>query len=331
MSPSYVSGRAFAGIGGLGLLGLAPVALSKYYLGVLTLALIYAIFALSLDLAWGYAGILTFGHAVFFGTGAYIMAVLLPEYPVVGGLTATVVAGAIGVVVAGPLLYRGVEAEYFALITLAFGVIAEQVATSWTDVTGGSNGLLVRADSLSRAGVSVELSTMTVYAVVVGAVIGTYAIVRRVVNSSFGAAVIGIAQNEQKARALGYDVARYRTMLFGVSGAIAGGSGALYTVYSGFVSPSLLGFELSTTALIWVLVGGRGTLTGAVVGAVGITLFENILSGVFVFAWTLILGLTLVAVVVALPGGLVGATTRLRAWLEEPIRWLSRQSARRRS
>lgn len=322
MSLSGLSGRTVANVGGLTLLILAPAALSEYYLGILTLALIYAIFALSLDLAWGYAGILTFGHAVFFGTGAYLMAVLLPAYPVVGGLSATVVAGALGVVVAGPLFYRGVGAEYFALITLAFGVVANQVATSWTDVTGGSNGLLVRADSLSRAGVSVELSTITVYTLVAGTLVGTYLLVRRVVNSPFGTAVVGIAHNERKARTLGYDVARYRTVMFGISGALAGGSGALYTIHSGFVSPSLLGFELSTTALIWVLVGGRGTLIGAVVGAVGITLFENIVSGVFVFVWTLILGLTLVAVVVTLPGGLVGATRRLGRRLHQPAQQL---------
>jgi urea transport system permease protein len=304
--------RRVAAVAGLGLVAAVPLVLSNYFVGVLTLAFVYAIFALSVDLVWGYAGILTFGHAAYFGTGAYAMALVGSDGVVVGSFVAIVAGGVLALSVATPLFYRGIGEEYFAIITLAVAVVASQIARSWRGLTGGSNGLLLQTPEVGLPTGAVQVSGDLFYLVALVALAGAYLLTTRIVASPLGRAVVAIARNETKARSLGYDVARYRSLAFGLSGGLAGLAGALYALHSGFVSPPLLGFELSTVVLVWVLVGGRGTGIGAVVGAVFITLLENLVSGVFVFWWTLVLGLALIVVVVGFPGGLVGVIERLR-------------------
>ncbi|MEF8824975.1 MAG: branched-chain amino acid ABC transporter permease [Halapricum sp.] len=313
MGPDPPSHRAALTATVLGALALSPLVLSDFLIGILTLSFVYAVFALSVDLVWGYAGVLTFGHAAFFGTGAYAMALLRTEGVVVGAVVAVAAAGLLAVSIAAPLFRRGVGDEYFAIITLAVAVVATRIARSWGDLTGGSNGLLVDGLELPLPSGTATVSGDAFYLLALAALVGAYLLVRRIVRSPLGLSVVGIARNERKARSLGYEVARYRTAAFGLSGALAGFAGALYALHSGFVSPPLLGFELSTAVLIWVLVGGRGTLSGPVAGAVSLTVFENLLSGVFVFWWTFVLGLTLVVVVVAAPGGLHGVLGRVSA------------------
>lgn len=308
MSRVLDAGRA----AGIGLLALAPLALPEYYLGILLLGLIYGVLAVSLDLVWGYGGVLTFGHAVFFGVGAYVAALTVATSLIAGVIGAVVGAGLLAVAIAWPLFRREVGAEYFAIITLAVAIVATQIARSWTAVTGGANGLAVGDPTLWVTG-PLGFSTPLTYYVALAGLVGTGALAHRVVRSPVGTTLVGIAANERKARSLGYDPARYRAIAFGIAGAIAGLGGALYALHSGFVAPPVLGFELSTMALVWVLVGGRGTVIGPIAGAVLLTVFENLVSGIFVFVWTLLLGLTLVALVLALPDGLAGASRRLRA------------------
>lgn len=317
MSPLAFSGvapRFLAGVAALVALAVAPLLLPGYLVGVVVLGFVYAVFALSVDLVWGYAGVLTFGHAVFFGLGAYLTAVALPGSLLLGVAGSVVLSGGLAVAVAAPLFRRGVGAEYFAIITLALAVIATRVARSFDGLTGGSNGLLVPAVDLALPGLRIGLSGAPLYYATLGALVGAYLLARRVVESPLGRAAVGAASNERKAHALGHDVARHRAAVFGLSGGLAGVAGALYALQSGLVTPSTLGFELSTLVLVWVLVGGRGTLIGPAAGAVGLTLFETLLGGVFVFWWTLLLGLTIVAVVVVAPGGMAGLVRRLGAW-----------------
>lgn len=291
----------------------APNIFGSFFLDLLMQALILAVFAVSVDLLWGYAGILTFGHAAFFGFGAYITAKLLLTVNIAGisyvalGL-AVLLPGIAGLIIAGALFYRGVSEEYFTIITLAVAIIAKQIAVSWKSVTNGFNGLNnIPSFELGIPGLLMTpAEDIVLYYVIVAVVIGVYFFGKKVVASPFGTSLIAIDKNETKAQSLGYDTRKYKTLVFALSGAIAGLSGAVFAGYSSFVSPPLLGFLLSTEVLIWVLVGGRGTIIGAIVGTIFLSVFENSLSGVFQFSWTLLLGIVLVAIVLFFPGGIIG-------------------------
>lgn len=298
---------------GLLLLLAIPAIVSGYFVGLLVVAFIYGIFAMSIDLVWGYAGILTFGHAAFYGLGAYVMGVLTVEFSLPGiGLFslffAFLIPALAGLTIAGVLFSRGISEEYFTIITLALAIVATQTALILSSITGGSNGLT----EIPPLGVEIPgLVTYTVshdlyYFVALAALIAVFLIAKRIVQSPFGTTLVGINENETKVSSLGYNPIKYKTIAFGLSTGIAGFAGALYAAYSGFISPPLLGFALSTEVLVWVLVGGRGTLIGPVIGAVALYLAENMFSGMFLNTWVLMLGLLLVVIVLAFPAGVIG-------------------------
>jgi ABC-type branched-subunit amino acid transport system permease subunit len=299
-------------LAGLVVFLILPVGLGSFGTNLLTQALIFAIFAISVDLLWGYGGILTFGHAAFFGLGAYTTAKLLQLVPVSGIsyialLMGVLVPALIGLLIAGVLFYRDIRGAYFTIITLAIAIIFEQVAVSWGSVTGGYNGLT--AIPLLKVGIPfvamISLTPLLLYYVAVIGLVAVFLFGRRFINSPFGRATIAVNLNEDKAKALGYNTAKYKTGLFVVACGVAGFAGGLYTSYSSFISPQVAGFVLSTEVLVWVLVGGRGTLIGPVVGTIFLTIFENVLSGIFAFTWTLFVGLLLVLIVLLFPEGLV--------------------------
>lgn len=312
-----------------GLLGFiaAPALFAGYLVDLVVLSMILSMFALSVDMVWGYAGILTFGHAAFYGLGAYLMAILTTEISLsgigyVGFLLGIVVPGGLGLLIAGILFYRGIDEEYFTILTLALAIIANQVAISWVSVTGGFNGIRnIPSLELGMPGfVMIPITDITFYFVALAGLIVVYFVALRIVRSPFGRAIVAINSNEAKAASLGYDTAKYKTLVFGISAAIAGFAGALYATYSGFVSPPVLGFVLSTEVLIWVLVGGRGTLVGAIIGTTFLTLFENVISGALLFSWTLLLGIVLILIVLVFPTGFVGFLQLLGGRLEQALR-----------
>lgn len=279
-----------------------------------TQALIFGIFALSADLIWGITGVMTFGHAVFFGLGAYLMTGVLRLASIGGGevylglLTATLIPALIGLVIAGVLFYQEVDDMHFTIITLAVAIIAEQTAVSWRSLTGGYDGIIgIPKFQLGVPYIAmIEVTEVAFFYFIVVVTIGAYWLGRRVVASPFGAVLVAIKENEEKARSLGYNTRKYKTYVFALGCGIAGFAGGLYAPYAGFVSPSLLGFLLSTNVLLWILIGGRGTILGAIVGAVFLTTFENILSGVLAFSWSIVIGVILVLVVLLFPTGLIG-------------------------
>lgn len=304
--------RALVG-GGFVLLLAAPAIFARFFVDLLVGSLILSMFAISVDLVWGYTGILTFGHAAFYGAGAYLMATLTTAVGTSGigyaGLVlAVLLPGGAGLAIAGVLFYRGIDEEYFTILTLAIALIASQVATSWTSVTGGFNGITgVPPLELGIPGVAMTPVTgVSFYYLALFALVCVSLFARRIVTSPFGTTLEAINHNEAKATALGYDTTRHKTLIFGLSAGIAGFAGALYASYSGFVSPPVVGFVLSTEALIWVLIGGRGTVVGAIAGTIFLTLFENMISGALLFSWTLLLGVVLIVIVLAFPGGIVG-------------------------
>lgn len=307
------AGISWVPLGVLLVLTIAPFGLGDFYTFLITRAFIFAIFALSVDLVWGYGGIWVFGHAAFFGFGGYVMGKLLVENPFPGvtyvGLILAVVLPAIaGLVIAYALFSQGIEDFYFALITLAVAMIAQQTALSLRELTGGYDGMAgIPALELGIPGIAtVPVVGPVGYYVALAGMTGAFLFARRAVNSPFGRVMVAIRENPTKAESLGYDVPKHRTAAFGLSCALAGLSGALYAGHVGFLSPELLGFLLSAEVIFWVLLGGRGTLVGAVVGTVFITILESMLSGSFQFTWRLFLGLLFVVIVLAFPEGIWG-------------------------
>jgi len=297
---------------------LAPPVLGIFYVRLLTEALILAVFAVGVDLIWGYSGVMTFGHAAFFGLGSYIMGLSLLSTPVgpasaylALGL-AIVVPAMLGLVVAYVLFAINMDAMNFTMITLAIAILAEQLAVSLRGLTGGYDGLFgIPSLTVGAPGAWIELEGFGLYYVVVLLLVGVYLLAVRVVHSSFGTSLVAVRENEQRAKALGYPTNRYKTVVFGIGSAFAGFAGALYAPFVGFIGPSSLGFLLSANVVLWILVGGRGTIVGAIVGTAFLTVFQDALSSAFAFSWSLILGVTFVLIVLLLPEGIIGLSDRI--------------------
>jgi len=301
-----------------------PVWSTGYFTSLMAKAMIFAIFAISVDLVWGYGGILTFGHAVFFGLGAYITAIILEGFGLIspGGsyivlFVVTACGLASGLVIAGLLFYRDIDDRYFTIITLAIAVIAQQIAVAWTSVTGGYNGILGIPDlAIGIPFVAmVPLNDFRLYYFTVFVLGVSLVGSSKLMRSEFGHAIKAIKTNEKKATSLGYNTPWYKTILFGLSGALAAFAGAIYTSQTGFASPSVIGFLLSTEVLLWVIIGGRGTLYGASLGAIALFIFKETVRDLFPYSWSLLMGIVLVLVVIFLPEGLMGARQRTQHWI----------------
>lgn len=300
---------------------LLPHAVGSFHVFLLSRVFVYTIFALGVDLLWGYAGILSFGQAFFFGLGAYAYALTLVHlehpaavYPAV--LLALALPFAVGLGI-GYYLFRGkVEGPFFAIITLALSLVATQTAISWYSFTQGYNGItgiLPLLLPLPRVGDVDFGDPVGYYYLLLAVCVLASWLAWRLVHSPFGRVLMAIQDNEDKAEAVGYNVAAYKGMIYAVSATFAGIAGALYAPLAGIVSPPLLGFEFSTEVLIWVLVGGRRSLWGAFVGALVVSYLNSILSTIFVSRELLLIGPLLVLIVLFLPQGLVGGLRSLCA------------------
>jgi ABC-type branched-subunit amino acid transport system permease subunit len=286
----------------------------------------YALFAVSLAFIWGHVGLLSLGHAVYFGIGAYAMSVVtlgmvpgLPELRStwVGFLGAILASGAAAAVL-GWFFFasRGLRGAFLGIVTLALAVIAERIATRSTWL-GGLNGLLnVPPITLGLNGGGPEVyDPLALYYVMLGVLAAVLAAMRLVVRSRFGIVLAAIRENELRAWTLGHDVRRLKMRAFALSGAVAGLAGALFVVQFGFASPSLIGFALSADVLIWVALGGRGALVAAALGAIAARLLEVRLAAALGDLWPLALGLAFMACVILLPNGLFGeAIVRFERW-----------------
>jgi urea transport system permease protein len=298
---------------------LAPLVFDDWRMSQFAQLLTYGLFALSLAFIWGQAGILCFGQSIFFGVGAYAMAlVTLGKFPVVGdsqwtGMLLGAAAASAAAALLGLFLFggRGLSGAHFAIVTLCASVIAEVAARRW-DFIGGFNGLLgvpplvwplERADNY--------LSSTETYLLVLGLTGLCYLLLLWLTRSAYGTLLAAIRSNENRTRFFGYNVFSAKLFAFIVSGGVAGLAGALFTAQFGFVSPPLLGFALSTEVLIWVAVGGRGVLMGALLGAILVRSVENTLSDSLGEYWLLAMGLLFVVIVVFAPQGLFGNLLRL--------------------
>lgn len=281
---------------------------------------LFAAFAISVDLIWGFGGMFTFGHAAFFGGGGYVVGLLtthevgfLPVPLWVALMAAVAAAAAFALalsyfVFSGRGALRGVE---FSVVTLAVTVMAERLMNAGGSITGGQNGILMTA-SLEIPGV-VSLQQGHGFYVLAGLVlVATYLVVQRFLGSRSGLILRGIRDNEDRVDLLGYDVPGIKRRAFVLSAAIAALAGAVFHVHEGIVSPGAVGVGASTLVLLWVVLGGRGTLIGPIAGAILLPYLTATLSGSLLDTWLVIVGIILVAVIVLLPSGIFGLVSRER-------------------
>ena len=283
---------------------------SDYYTGLAIKVMIYAIFALSLQLLVGGAGLVSLGHAAFFGIGAYAAALLSPESEAASLwwlLPAALLAAAAYAAVTGALALR-TRGVYFIMVTLAFAQMAYFVFHD-TPVGGGSDGIYLYVRPAAGA-LDMENRTVLFY-VVLGALVFTYGLLAVVRRSRFGAALAGIRVNEQRMRAAGFPTYGYKLAAFVLAGALAGLAGFLVAARDGVVNPEMLSWHISGEVLLMVILGGIGHLRGAVLGAVVFTLLKELLGthaliGPLADHWQLTLGLAIIGFVALLPKGLIG-------------------------
>ncbi|HUQ42931.1 MAG TPA: hypothetical protein VM451_00770 [Candidatus Limnocylindria bacterium] len=281
---------------------------------------LFAAFAVSVDLIWGYGGLFTFGHAAFFGGGGYIVGVLTTQdaailpVPLWVALLGAVLGAALFAlalsyfVFSGRGALRGVE---FAVVTLAVAVVAERFTNAGGSLTGGQNGILM-SSSLEIPGVLSLQQGYGFYALAGLVLLATYIGVQRFLGSRSGLILRGIRDNEDRVDLLGYDVPAIKRRAFVLSAAIAALAGGIFYVHEGIVSPSAVGVGASTLVLLWVVLGGRGTLIGPIVGAILLPYLTATLSGSLLDIWLVVVGVILVAVILVLPSGIFGFLNRER-------------------
>jgi branched-chain amino acid transport system permease protein len=280
-----------------------PLFAGNYPVKLLQEILIWGIFAMSLDLLMGYAGMVSFGHSAFFGVGGYVAALALVKAPgLVSALALPALAAAAAALVIGFFSIR-VSGVYFIMLTLAFSQMFYAVAfqAAWL---GAEDGLVgVPRPSVLGWSLSSRGAFHAYLLVLVGA---SWFLLWRIVHSPFGHVLRGIHDNEGRMQAIGYPVNRYKLLAFVVGGTVAGVAGSLYAQLVGSISPDAFLWTTSGEALLMVIIGGTGTLGGAMLGAAAFILLQSLVSS-YTERWMLILGLTFVLLVLFAPGGILGA------------------------
>jgi branched-chain amino acid transport system permease protein len=292
-----------------------PLKGDAFYTELLAKAMILAIFALSLDLLVGFTGLVSFGHAAYFGIGAYATVLLSPKYDAANlwmVLPASVVAAGLAALVIGLFVLR-TRGIYFIMVTLAFAQMVYYVFHD-TALGGGSDGIYLNVKPTAAIGgalpFDLEQARHQCWFVAAMLVL-TWAFLARLLASPFGRALAGIRSNEQRMRALGFATVRYKLAAFTIAGALAGLAGCLYAILFGFVTPELISWHQSGNVLLMVILGGTGSLAGSVGGAIAFVAMEEVFSG-WTKHWQLLMGAVIVAAVLFLPGGFASLPARVR-------------------
>ena len=303
----------------LGLVALVafPFAGTDFYTQMVTRMMIMAIFAMSLDLLLGVTGLVSLGHAAYFGLAGYALAFLMPQDAAVSlwwTLPAAVLASGLAALVIGFFVVR-THGIYFIMVTMAF---AQMVFYLFFDnkVLGGSDGLYVnfKPSAAIFGWVPFDLDNKRVlYYFTLAALLLVYAFLRRLLWSPFGRALAGIRVNEHRMRAMGYGVFGYKLTAFTLAGALAGLAGYLAGVQSGYINPELMGFHTSAHAIMMVILGGMGNFAGAIVGAFAFEYLLHVFKDLPQVGsvnlgkhWQLWMGLFIVLLVTFAPRGILG-------------------------
>jgi len=297
--------RKILGLALLALLavGVAPFLLDIYTVNILVRSLLYACVALTVDILWGYTGILTFGQSAFFGIGAYACGLafshlgLSPTVAILAFVGGLAVAAATAALVGWLAFGYGVSPIYVSVVTLVLPIVVTQILFSGGTFTGSSSGL--------SGFDTVDLDLETWFWIAGGALVILTTAAWIFVRSDAGRLLVAIRENEQRCEYLGINTSLLKTMILVAAALVAAAAGYAYAAYTDVIAPELAGFVFGTELVIWVALGGRGTLIGPVVGAIVIDLVSAYLSGSLPFVWKLVIGLAFVLVIVVLPQGFV--------------------------
>jgi branched-chain amino acid transport system permease protein len=301
----------------MALLIIAPLVLPEFWRRFLTEVLIWGLLAMSSDLLIGYTGMVSFGHSAFFGLGMYGAAAALLMFSPPSLWLALAFGLVASAVIALFVAYFSTRLRdiYFAITTLIFSQIFYVIIFTWTEVTGGENGLNFRRPPLAIPGLfSVPFNSETLHWFVLAVVTASYLILRRITRSPFGMVLQSIRENEPRTRAIGYPVERYKIVAVMLSGLFAGLAGVLYAIQNRFAAPDFIFFLVSGETVIFNVIGGIGTLVGPIVGAGFFQLMRELLGRLFgdQFPYLIPLGVVFIVMIIFLPQGLLGFARR---WL----------------
>jgi urea transport system permease protein len=317
------------------LIFIVPALLSGFRLNLMGRFLALSIVALGIDLIWGYTGLLSLGHGIFFTLGGYAIAMYLklqipptassqlPEFMSLYGVTelpwfwqpfysftfsalAVILIPALLAAVLGYVIFRNrIRGVYFSILTQAATIIFFNFFNGQQKLFNGTNGL-TDFKTIFGAPVNKPGTQFTFYVLTIIALVLTYALCRWLTSGRFGRLLIAIRDDESRVRFTGYNPTWFKVLVFAVSGALAGISGAFFTLQTGIVSPNSMNIAFSIEMVIWVAVGGRATLVGAILGTLIVNFAKSLLSENFPDIWLFFQGGLFLIVVLALPNGIVG-------------------------
>jgi branched-chain amino acid transport system permease protein len=297
----------------LALLIVAPLVLPEFWRRFVTEILIWGLLAMSSDVLIGYTGMVSFGHSAFFGLGMYgAAAALLTVRP--PNLWLALLYGLVGAgIVAAFVAYFSTRLRdiYFSITTLVFAQIFYVIIFTWTEVTGGENGLNFRQPPFAIPGLlSAPFTPVTLHWFVLAVVTASYLLLRRMTQSPFGMVLQSIRENEPRTRAIGYHVERYKIVSVMLSGLFAGLAGVLYALQNKFAAPDFVFFLVSGETVVFNVMGGIGTLVGPVAGAAFFFLLREGFSRFFTEYYLIPVGVIFTLMVIFLPQGLLGFLRR---------------------
>jgi urea transport system permease protein len=331
--PNWVNEVIIVAVVAAVLILVVPLFLSEFRLGLLGRFLALAIVALGVDLIWGYTGLLSLGHGIFFALGGYALAMnlqlqtsgdTLPEFFSLYGvaelpwfwkpfysfpftLAALVVIPTVVAGILGYLVFRNrIRGVYFSILTQAALIVFFNFFNGQQKLINGTNGLKTDTSLMFGKEVGTPEVQFLFYGVTVVLLALIYGLCRWLTSGRFGRMLVAIRDDENRVRFSGYDPTGFKVLVFALSGGIAGIAGALYTVQSGIVSPQYMDIAFSIEMVIWVAVGGRGTLIGAILGALTVTWARSLLSEEFPEFWLFFQGALFLIVVTVLPNGFIG-------------------------
>ena len=292
--------------GGIAFAAVGTVMGDTFYMRLATEALIFAGLALSVDILLGYTGLLSLGQALHFGLGAYVSALVLKQWPSFWVAMAVVLVISLVVGVLAGLIANRVRGVYFALVTFGLAQVVAKAIYN-TRALGASDGLIGVPIVPIDLGVSIVMSNAPAgfFLVTLGVIVALYAISAYLLDTPFGRVLIALRANERRVPFLGYSSRNARLAAYVVAAVVAALSGALYPMLRGFVSPELLFFSTSGNAVITVVIGGVGTLAGALYGGVILTILKSVV-GSMTQEHLIVIGLLFMTVVIFLPKGLLG-------------------------
>jgi urea transport system permease protein len=310
-----------------------PLVLPAFRLRSIGRFLSLSIAALGIDLIWGYTGLLSLGHGIFFALGGYALAMhlklqlpdgQLPEFFTLYGvkelplfwqpfysfpftlialwLIPGIVAGLLGY-----LVFRNrIKGVYFSIITQAMLLVFFNFFNGQQELINGTNGLSTDTEKIFGVYASADITQKIFYLLTLLSLLLVYYLCRWLTSRRFGRLLLAIRDDETRVRFSGYDPTGYKVLVFAISGAIAGLAGAFYTVQTGSINPSIMEVAFSIEMVIWVAVGGRGTLIGAIIGTLLVRLAQTFLSESFPEVWLFFQGALFLTVVTVLPDGIIG-------------------------